>query len=192
MWRPVVNCSWDRRVGPLSWTTGCWSPGRTPEASCPGKGADAVIPGTVLALFSRLTFQVISPVQQKRTAYLIIILQHKSHVDCWGEVCLIIVCHCVVVLSDCVPDRVRDVLCALRVWRAWRVWRALQIPVFFITIDMTCSQCVCVCVCHGMLVSRGLCHSHHKSAAKVPRTEQIRAAISWQQRGCWLDPCSGP
>ena len=53
----MVNCPRNRRVAPFSRTTAFWSAGRTPEASCPGKGADTAILGTVLVLLLRLIFQ---------------------------------------------------------------------------------------------------------------------------------------
>ena len=49
--RLVVNCSQDRRVGLFSRRTVCWSPGWTPEASCPRKGGPRRIWAAVPVLF---------------------------------------------------------------------------------------------------------------------------------------------
>ena len=71
----------------FSRTAAFWIPWRTPEASCPRKGADTAILGSGSGGFLRSNFRSTSH------------LQYKSHLDCRGDSCLILFFHCVVPVS---------------------------------------------------------------------------------------------
>ena len=68
-----------------------WSPGRTPEASCPVKGANRTIPGAFLVLFLRLIFQFAKPVEQREKSLFDGHSHFKFHVDCRRKTSLLLV-----------------------------------------------------------------------------------------------------
>ena len=86
----------DRRVGPFSWTTACWTPRLKPKASCPGKGANTAIPWSSSNTFPLLTFQLATRTQISRKSCLILSVRiNHTHVPCKGVACLILVFfHC--------------------------------------------------------------------------------------------------
>ena len=101
-----------------------WSPGRTPEATCPGKGADtATLGGSVRYFFRDSYFSSQSSRGPEMKSLFDSHSQCRPHVDCRGVACLILVFHCVVVLCVCLCTRVSCV---------WRVACGVSVCTVFV------------------------------------------------------------